>query len=130
MQPQPQRAREPVPEMGPEQPNPEAIDGECEHCFQNPCVASKEYHWLGNGQGPSVENSALRRVKYASFWKVMTNLGAWKDSRYLAVKTARANGGEWAVQHKREVMPRCILHKLRTLYANPKDMPYMDHKWQ
>jgi hypothetical protein len=77
-----------------------------------------------------VENSALRRVRYVSFFKVMTNLGAWKDSRYLAVKIARANEGEWAVQHIREVMPRCILQKLRTIYPNQKDMPYMVHKWQ
>ena len=123
-------APEPGPEPEPEQPHREPHNGECLFCFLRPCVASRNYDWIGNGQYPSIDNSAIRRVKYASFWKVMTNLGAWKDPRYIAAKVARANGGEWAICHKREVMPMCVLQKLRSLYPNPKDMPYMDHKWQ
>jgi hypothetical protein len=27
----------------------------------------------------------------------------------------------------REVMPDCVLHQVRQLYPNPKDVPYMGH---
>lgn len=105
-------------------------DTECHYCFRDPCVTNMHFSWLGTGQEPCYENSCIRKTKYSNYWKVMTNLGAWKDPRYLRVKLDRANGGEWAVQHRREVMPVCILRQLRTLYPNPKDKPYMDHKWE
>lgn len=123
----------PQPEAGGEDPEQGPLiihEGECEHCFQSPCVTNRNFTWMGLGQEPCIDNSSIRKDKYKNYWKVMSNLGAWNDSRYIRLKTARADGGEWAVCHRREVMPVCILRQLRTLYPNPKDKPYMDHKWE
>ena len=89
--------------------------GECDYCFLSPCVTSHDNAWLGIGQGPCNDNSAVRRANYATYWKIMSNLGTWNDPRYLHVKQARANGGEWAIRHHRDVMPLCILQQLRRL---------------
>ena len=69
---------------------------------------------------------------YSVYWKVLNNLGTWSDPRYLEVKIQRANGGEWVVKHRREVMPVCVLKKVRTLslYPNPEGKFFMDHKWK
>ena len=87
-------------------------------------------HWLGDGQRACKENSSIRKAKYTSYWKVLNNLGTWSDQRYIEVKRQRANGGEWAVKHRREVMPVCVLKKVRGLYPNPEGKPYMEHKWK
>lgn len=105
-------------------------DPECSFCFLRPCVTDRPMYWLGDGQRACEENSSIRRTKYSSFWKVLNNLGAWSDPRYFEVKIQRANGGEWAVNHRREVMPVCVLKKVRSLYPNPKGKPYMEHKWK
>lgn len=105
------------------------LEGECQFCFLNPCVTARGLQFVGAGQNASDKNSGIRRTKYRQYWNVVNNLGGWNDPRYITTKVERANGGEWAVKHKREVMPICVLKQLRTLYPNPKDKPYMDHKW-
>lgn len=102
---------------------------DCEHCFQTPCVTSHYHQWLGNGQAPCVENSVIRKEKYTKYWKVINNLGGWNDPRYLAKKIS-AEEGEWAITHRREIMPVCVLTNVRNLYPNPKGQPYMGHKWE
>ncbi len=59
----------------------------------------------------------------------MQNVGGWTDPRYLRRKVQIA-GGEWAVYHRREVMPKCVLLQARELYPNPASIPYMDHLWE
>ncbi len=85
--------------------------------------------FLGPGQGPCELNSPLRKSIYRGYWKVLNNIGAWNDPRYLRRKVNFA-GGEWAVRHRRELMPKCVLLQARELYPNPAGMPYMDHKWE
>ena len=123
------RPNEPGADLPPGEELPELQDGECAHCFQTPCVTLRNHAWIGSGQRACDQNSSIRREKYSKYWKVMACLGAWNNPRYLQVKQDRANGGEWAISHRREVMPMCILRQLRLLYPNPKDKPYMDHKW-
>ena len=68
-------------------------------------------------------------VIYKRYWKVMNNAGGWYDPRYLTIKVQWANSGEWAIQHRLEVMLVCVLTQLRTLYPNPKEKPYTDNMW-
>ena len=105
------------------------INGECQFCFLKPCITERELYFVGSGQGPCEDNSNIRKEIYKRYWKVINNAGGWNDPRYLAIKVQRANGGEWAIQHRREVMPVCVLTQLRTLYPNSKEKPYMDHMW-
>ena len=71
-----------------------------------------------SGQEPCEDNSNIRKEIYKHYWKVINNADGWIDPRYLAIKVQRANGGEWAIQHRREVMPVCVLTQLRTLYVS------------
>ena len=125
-----QNPRHPAAEPGVPYEHMPLQNDECEFCFQSPCVTLRDLHFVGNGQVACDNNSAIRKEKYRKYWKVMTNIGGWNDPRYLAVKQERANGGEWAIQHRREVIPKCVLQQLRNLYPNPKDKSYMDHKWE
>ena len=114
-------------------PNPDQSAGEnpseCEHCLQDPCITGHQHDFLGPGQPPSDLNSCIRKNIYRRYWKVMQNVGGWTDPRYLRRKVQIA-GGEWAVYHRREVMPKCVLLQARELYPNPASIPYMDHLWE
>ena len=97
--------------------------------FPKPCITERELYFVGSGQEPCEDNSNIRKEIYKRNWKLINNAGGWYDPRYLAIKVQRANGGEWAIQHRCELAPLCVLTQLRTLYPNPKENPYMDHKW-
>ena len=105
------------------------LDGECQYCFMRPCITARNLQIVGSGQSACEDNSGIRKGIYKLYWKVLNNAGLWNNPRYLAVKVQRANGREWAISHKREVMPICVLVQLRALYPNPKGKPYMDHMW-
>ena len=60
------------------------------------------------------------------FWKCINNSGGWLIPRYLAKKST-IGGGQYAVMHRREIMPDCVLGLIRTLYPNPNGIPYKGH---
>lgn len=107
-----------------------AGDDDCPFCFLSPCVTSHPHHFLGAGQPACDANSGMRKEHYRNYWKVMSNCRGWNDLRYLARKVQAGQGGEWAVVHRREVMPDCILKQVRSLYPNPPNRPYMGHMWE
>ena len=92
----------------------------CDHVLQH-----ETYRLLAQDSVCKDNNGIQKGVYYKLYWKVLNNVGLWNNPRYLAVKVQRANWGECAISHKREVMPICVLVQLRALYANP----YMDHMW-
>jgi hypothetical protein len=102
---------------------------ECNMCFLRPCVVTRPCSWLGPGQAACDSNSPIRKDKYTSYWRMIDYLGGWNDSRYLARKKREAGGGEWALQHMRQVMPVCVLKHVRGLYPNLPDRQYLGHKW-
>lgn len=109
-----------------------SVDSECPHCphcFLPTCVTevNKEAVWLGDGREACLENAGTRRNIYFRYWNCLSNLDAWDHPLYIAKKTA---GAEGSVYHKREIMPNCVLKKVRGLYPNPTDCPYMGHKWE
>ena len=99
-------------------------DSVCPLCFLNPCVASLPVDWVGHGQAAHAANNSLRRVRYAKYWKIISNLGGWTNQQYLTKKLTETHG----VHHMREIMPDCVVDKVRTLYPNPASIPYMGHK--
>ena len=111
---------------------PEAAGDEqaCPYCFLLPCVTTLPHVFLGPGQQPCDNNSGIHKDKYRKYWMVINNLGGWNIPRYLAKKVQVANGGQWAVIHKREVMPECVLKQVRGLYPNPHGRPYLGHMWE
>ena len=83
------------------------------------------HYWLGKGQPAHPENHGVRKLKYKSYWKTVNNLDGWLDLRYTQRKTA-ARG---AVHDKGELMPNCVVNRLRQLYPNPPVMAYYGHMW-
>lgn len=100
----------------------------CPYCFLSPCITTSNQNapWIGPGQNACVENSGIRKNIYKRFWKCIGNLGGWDLPQYTE-KKQRLGG---PLYHVRQVMPECVLTLARDLYPNPKDMPYMDHKWE
>ena len=101
-------------------------DSICPLCFLHPCVASLPSEWLGRGQAAHTANSSIRRVMYGKYWKIISNLSGWTNQLYLAKKLTETHG----VHHMREIMPDCVVQKVRTLYPNPAGIPYLGHKWE
>lgn len=117
--------------FSPAEPQPQLSDdlqteSACPHCFLHPCVASLPAEWLGRGQRAHTANSSIRRVMYGKYWKMIYNLGGWTNELYVAKKLTETHG----VHHMREIMPDCVVVKVRTLYPNPVGIPYLGHKWE
>ncbi len=100
----------------------------CPFCYLAPCVTSFPHHWLGPGQQACVENTAIRRARYKSYWRYIANKQGWNTPDYVAKKSAELLAAG-RVYHERELMPRCVLEQVRRLYPNPTGQPYMNHKW-
>ncbi|KAK3106286.1 hypothetical protein FSP39_016937 [Pinctada imbricata] len=111
----------------------EANPGECEHCFCVPCITTYTQAWLGSGAQPHMRNSAIRKVKYRKFWKLMSSYNAWIHPRYLEKKRTmlqQNNPRDLGEMYTlREIMPECVLDVVRDLYPNPPGRPYMGHMW-
>lgn len=58
--------------------NSQQQDQICHHCFLAPCVTENIQTWLGEGAGPHVQNSPLRKKRYKLFWTILSNRGAWQ----------------------------------------------------
>ena len=100
-------------------------DEECPHCLLSPCITEggNDGEFVGGGsQGPCVENQGIRHRLYRRHWTHLDFLGVWQKPIYLARKVQSA-GREWVLVVKREIMPVCVLKKVRTLYPNPSGVP-------
>jgi hypothetical protein len=56
---------------------------------------------------------------------MIANMGGWNLPQYMGKKRTAGD-----ILHKRDIMPHCVVDLVRTKYPNPKDKPYMGHKWQ
>lgn len=113
-------------------------EGECRHCLCAPCITTFPQAWLGLGQAPRPGNNGIRKKLYKHYWRVLHGKGLWMDVRYLQrrkrlldiYKQENAdNEAIIAVGSMREIIPDCVLDKVRNLYPNPKSVPYMGHRW-
>ena len=103
----------------------------CPYCFCCPCVTTFPQSWLGGGATAHDRNSGLRKIRYKKFWTLLSRQNAWANPRYLDKKKRYLGRSEemGIVWTKREIMPECVLTKVRHLYPNPRNIPYMGHKW-
>ena len=88
----------------------------CPYCFMETCVATMPSDWLGPGQPACDANSGVRKTMYKRYWQLIDNLGGWNLHLYLAKKQLR---GDVGLVHKRQIMPECVVEKVRQLYPNP-----------
>ena len=104
---------------------------ECEYCLCQPCVLSSKQSWMGNGQSPCKQNAGIRKSRYKNFWTLLDRRGAWRDERYLEKKETlmRRDGVVTMVVTRREMMPSCVVQKVRSMYPNPPNQRYIGHRW-
>ena len=112
------------------------VGEECPHCYCTPCVtdnANRQQWWVQVARQPNRMNAKLRKQAYRRFWTMLYHRLAWLDARYLAKKTTalqqqhRHEG--WVGTHVRDIMPDCVLTRVRQWYPNPEKIPYMGHLW-
>jgi hypothetical protein len=118
----------------------EPVEGEnrCDQCLSYPCVTDERFRqlwWETDNYEPHNRNSGLRKVAYKKFWTMLLHRDLWRNAEYLERKDAalaqdaNRNNYIWAGQHKRDLMPNCVVDLVRSWYPNTKDVPYMGHKW-
>jgi len=113
-------------------PMPQHAEGvaECPLCLCSPCIINeqnKQLWWPANNRPPHNLNSHERKLLYRRFWAMLYNCGAWKDVRYIERKVAARRGD--CTWHKRELMPECVVQQCRNWLPNPRNQPYLGHKW-
>ena len=101
---------------------------ECRYCLCQPCASSSQPSWLGTGQQGRDQNAGLRKVRYKKYWTLLDRRGAWRDDRYLREKR-RLMRMDGVVVTRREVMPKCVIDSVRSLYPNHRN-PYVGHRWE
>ena len=103
----------------------------CPFCFLSPCIVlqNSSARWIGQGQGPSIHNPPIRKALYKRFWSCINYLGGWMLPQYIDKKCSTGESDS-IMYHQREIMPDCVLKFCRNKYPNPKDIPYIGHKWQ
>ena len=113
-----------------ESDNSADFDG-CRECLCNPCVTSHRQAWLGNAVAPHNRNADLRKKRYKHFWQMLDRRQAWIHPSYLRKKAQLLNRQDDTIVYTvREIMPRCVVDLVRSLFPNPPGRPYMGHKWQ
>ena len=106
------------------------FDG-CRECLCNPCVTTHRQAWLGNAVAPHNRNADLRKKRYKHFWQMLDRRQAWIHPSYLRKKAQLLNRQDDTIVYTvREIMPRCVIDLVRSLFPNPPGRPYMGHKWQ
>ena len=102
----------------------------CVFCFLSPCITLHNAEAIvGAGQAASDRNPPIRKQLYRRFWHIIDNVGGWNTPQYLR-KKAETGGQTNIVQHRREIMPECVLKIVRQKFPNPAGKDYMGHHWE
>lgn len=109
---------------------------ECEHCFCKPCITdgrNTQMWWPSEPALPDRRNTSFRKEKYKFFWTMLFHRGVFLDERYrerklnvLQLDPRFTN----VASHRRDILPECVVNLVRVWFPNPKNIPYMGHRWQ
>lgn len=109
---------------------------ECEHCFCKPCITdgrNRQMWWPSEPALPDRRNTSFRKEKYKFFWTMLFHRGVFLDERYrerklnvLQLDPRFTN----VASHRRDILPECVVNLVRVWFPNPKNIPYMRHRWQ
>ena len=76
---------------------------------------------------------SFRKELYKYFWTMLFHRHVFLDDRYLDRKLRALKQGPRmrnVVNHRRDILPHCVIKLVRSWYPNPKDVPYMGHMWE
>lgn len=109
---------------------------ECQHCLCRPCITdenNRQMWWLSEPVRANERNRVLRKEKYKLFWTMLFHRGVFMDTRYKSRKIESLQADPRlrdVVCHRRDILPQCVLKLVRFWYPNPKNIPYMGHRWK
>ena len=75
----------------------------CAHCLCSPCVIQLPPDFLRGAAGPHSANDEKRHRLYRMFWRVLRDLGLWRDNEYLQRKKQRTRRDD-----RRDILPTCV----------------------
>ena len=76
----------------------------CQDCLCSPCVVVLPPDFLRGSASPHDANAGKRHELYRQFWKLLRDLGVWRDEEYLARKEQRTVRDD-----RRDILPNCII---------------------
>lgn len=89
--------------------------------------------WPSEPALPERRNTSFRKEKYKFFWTMLFHRGVFLDERYrerklnvLQLDPRFTN----VASHRRDILPECVVNLVRVWFPNPKNIPYMRHRWQ
>ena len=116
---------------------------ECPYCFSRPCITNEDNRqlwWEEQDNEPRDWNSGLRKDVYKRLWTMLYHRKVWLDPRYIHRKNTalqqdpnraqHAWSGPGGYNHRRDIMPECVLKLVRGWFPNPHGRHYMGHRWQ
>ena len=110
---------------------PDPDRDECEQCLCRPCVLhenNRQAWWPEVDLEAAHNNNTLRKPLYYKFWTMLYHRGVWDDQRYRDRKE-QALGRRDTTLIRREMIPLCVVDRIRKWYPNPPGLPYMGHRW-
>ena len=76
----------------------------CHYCLCAPCVIQLPPDFLRGSASPHPANDEKRHRLYRFLWRLLNDMGLWRDDEYLQRKEGRT-----AIYDKREIIPRCVV---------------------
>merc|ERR1719186_2291672 len=112
--------------------NPEA-EG-CPTCFLPECIILRHQLWMPTvNYPPSPNNHSVRKELYTRFWGLLSNKKAFQLRPYVQKKM---NSLRQLPPHlrrrrrlRREILPDCVVRRVRQWYPNEGNTAYMGHYW-
>ena len=78
-------------------------EAHCPHCLCSPCTIILPPDFLIGSCDAHPANAEKRHDLYRQFWRLLSDLGVWRDPEYLMRKERRTVRDD-----RREIMPTCI----------------------
>ena len=76
----------------------------CSYCLCAPCVVQLPPDFLRGTCAPHATNNEKRHRLYHLFWKLLKDLGVWRDTEYLGRKAQRTTRDD-----RRDILPQCVI---------------------
>ena len=116
--------------------NQNVEEEECIYCLCRPCISSeknRQMWWLEDPVAPNRSNSQRRKDIYKRFWTMLFHRNVWIDPRYIERKRNALRQDPQRknyIFHRRDLMPKCVVSKVRFWLPNLNEQPYMGHMWE
>lgn len=107
---------------------------ECSKCFCQPCVmdsSNRQSWWPTQQCQPNTKNFKERYKLYRVFFNMLFFRQVFSDPRYKERKQLALNLSKKVMKFSnRDIIPDCVVHRVRYWFPNPPKMSYVGHLWE